>query len=89
MVREQQLRRTRLNGSIPPIRRKEDPGGTVISVEIRVNGIIKKKRDAVLSNIAENKTFKTDDGDRVLIRKKSSIERIAARMLLDKGVRGE
>ena len=89
MVRERRSRRTRLNGRLQKIKKIDDPGGIVVSVEVRVNGILRKKREAVLGAIDKKKTFKTDDSEYITIRKNSSFERIAARLLLSKGERSE
>lgn len=58
--------RKKPNEEARPAKQITDPGGEVVSVEVRVNGILHFKREGVLNVLqGATKRFKTDDGEMV------------------------
>lgn len=72
----------------PPLN-QELPGDEVVSVEIRVNGIIVYKRDAVLNRVLGGSTgrYKTDDGEKFTFNRTRGVLDLAGELLKEKGDR--
>lgn len=69
-------------------KRITDPGGEVVSVEVRVNGILRFKREGVLNSLQGNtKRFKTDDGEMVQHNRGLGVIGFALALLKPKGAR--
>ena len=60
----------------------DDPGGESVSVEIKVNGIVVFRRDAVITGVDNNRrSYKIDDGDRVLNGRFKGIKDLAVTLI--------
>lgn len=72
---------------LPEPRSPSDPGAEVVTLELRVNGIVRYKREAVLledKNQRPVSRYKTDDGGTFVVADALTLFDVAQR-LLDRG----